>query len=45
LKLVSIAVTSFASSISRALVGRVSQAWKPERDTSRTSQSQLTGQM
>ena len=44
-KLVSIAVTSLASWISRRLVGRTSQAWKPERKTSSTSRSRLTGQM
>ena len=45
LKLVSIAVTTLASWISRMLAGRLSQAWNPERDTARISQSQLTGQM
>ncbi len=45
LKLVSIAVTSLASWISWVLVGRLSQAWKPDRDTASTSHSQLTGQM
>jgi hypothetical protein len=45
LKRLSIAVTNFASWIARALDGRPSQEWKPERETASPSQGQLTGQI
>ena len=42
LKLLSISTTRFASYLVRALIGRLSQAWKPDRETPSTSHIQLT---
>ena len=38
-------VMPFARPLARALIGRLSQAWKPDRDTPSTSHIQLTGQI
>ncbi len=44
LKFIPITGTSLASQLSWGLVGRLGQAWKPDREASGAGQSQMTGQ-